>query len=235
MSVVVTPSRPAVWDANFAIAGAGATAGDLLTALDRAFGQAPWRTVVADCLTPPEVEAALPFAGYAQRIQAVEMLAQGSVTSPRPLAAVDLRPVDDAASWTTLAELVRADHREGGRTGAIDDAVSAGLLATMRGRSPPCRNWLLVAVGDAVGYGTTVACPNGLGLIENLFTRPDRRGRGLMSAFIVAAAERLRAEGCAGVFLDAHADAASQRLYAALGFTPVALWRTWAQSVAVPS
>ncbi len=235
VTVIATPEHPDVWDANFAMAGTGATSADLFTALDKMFERAAPRMVIADLLTPPEVEAALPLAKFAQRQQAVEMIARGPVVSPRPLAAVELRRVDDAASWAAYAELVRADHREGDRTGAIDDVVSAGLLDLMRRRPPPCDNWLLVEDGEPVGYGSTAASPGGLGLIENLFTRPDRRARGLMSAFIVVAAEQLRRVGCTGVFLDAHADAAPQQLYAALSFAPVALTRTWAQNIAVPS
>lgn len=77
----------------------------------------------------------------------------------------------------------------------------------------------------------TAICPDGLGLIENLFTLSDQRGRGLMSSFIVAAAARLRAAGCDAVFLDAHARDTPKRLYARLGFQPVAVTRTWARQV----
>ena len=102
----------------------------------------------------------------------------------------------------------------------------------MRRRSPPGRLWLIVAGGEAVGYGTATVCPGGLGVIEDLYTHPDRRRRGLMSAFIAAAVDRLREAGCSGVFLDAHVDAAPQQLYAALGFAPIALTRTWARQLA---
>ena len=80
----------------------------------------------------------------------------------------------------------------------------------------------------------TAPCPNGLGLIENLFTKPAHRGRGLMSAFIIEAARRLRAAGCDAVFLDAHAHDTPKRLYRRLGFAPVALTRTWVRDSRAP-
>ena len=125
------------------------------------------------------------------------------VAAPLATPDVTLEPVG-AAQWDRFAALVERDHLEGKRTGDHDEAVAAGLLDGMRARMGPCRYWLLGADGVDAGYGMTARCPNGLGLIENLFTLPDRRGRGLMSAFIVAAADRLRAEGCDAVFLDAH-------------------------------
>ena len=227
VTVVATPEHPDTWEANFATARHGATAENLLHALDHAMSHTCWRIVVVDHLTPPDIEAALPIAGMAQQFQLGEMIAREPVASPHGPATLELRAVDGLATRAAYAALAVADHREGDQTGTIDDAVSAGLLSMAQRRAPPCRHWLIVEDGEAVGYGSTAACPNGLGLIEDLFVRPDHRRRGLMSAFIVAATERMRQEGCSAVFLDAHAHAPPRRLYAGLGFAPVAATRTW--------
>ena len=112
MSVVATPEHRDTWAGNFATARVGATSAELFAAMDRHLRHASWRVVVADALTPAQVEAALPLAGFAQRQQTVEMLAHGPVASRMPLATVELRPADDAPSRAALAQLVRADHRE---------------------------------------------------------------------------------------------------------------------------
>ena len=157
-------------------------------------------------------------------------MAAAVVAPPRALAPVTLVPVGDP-EWPRFVALVDADHREGKRTGEHRAAVAAGLTDSMQRRRGACDYWLLVEDGADAGYGMTAVCPNGLGLIENLFTVPERRGRGLMSAFIAAAAARLTASGCDALFLDAHVHDTPKRLYARLGFGAVALTRTWVRHV----
>jgi GNAT superfamily N-acetyltransferase len=222
VTVVATPEHPTVWEANWAAAGAGATPGDVFAALDRWFGGSPWRVVYTDALTPPAVEAALALADFTATGALIEMAAVAPPVAPRPA----IVPVD-AANWDRLASLVAQDHREGARTGPHDPAVASGLLEGMRRRLDACAYWLIEVDGEAAGYGLTAICPHGLGLIEDLFTAPAWRGRGLMSGFIAAMTERLLDAGCDAVFLDAFAEAAPKRLYARLGFAPVAVTRQW--------
>lgn len=222
VTVVATPAYPNTWDANFVAAGPGVGAAAVVAALEHFSG---WRVVQADALTPPGIEAALALAGFRAETLLIEMLAE-DVALPFPVPPVELVAVGEA-EWPRLAALVEADHREGKRTGTYDAAVAAGLLDGMRRRLGPCDYWLLTEGGVDLGYGMTAVCPNGLGLIENLFTLPAHRGRGLMSGFIVEAARRLKAAGCDAVFLDAHANDTPKLLYARLGFRPVAVARTW--------
>lgn len=175
MTIVATPAHPTTWDGNFVIAGPGVEAAAVFAALERFGG---WQVVQVDCLTDPGVEAALALAGFEAATTLIEMIAD-TVASPLPLPAVDLLPVGEP-EWGRFAVLVEADHREGKRTGKHDAAVAAGLLVGMRARLGTCAYWLLVEDGIDAGYGMTAVCPNGLGLIEHLFTLPERRGRGLM-------------------------------------------------------
>lgn len=225
MTAVCTPAHPKTWDANWVQAGPGATPDAVFAAFerDRSAGS---QVVVVDALTSPAVEAALALAGFRPEVTVIEMVASGPIVAAHPLPAIEIEPVDDA-NWTTFEHLVDIDQREGKRTGEHESAVATGLIDSMRRRRATCDYWLL-REGDAVaGYGMTAICPGGLGLIESLFTLPERRGRGLMSAFIGQAADRLRAAGCDAVFLDAHAHDTPKRLYARLGFAPVAVTRTW--------
>ena len=229
VTLVATPAFPDTWDANWACAGPDASAETLLGVLDRHMRHTPWRVAHIDALTAPAVEAALALAEFRIENSLIEMIAR-EVVAPLPVPEIVLREVG-AADWDSLTALVEVDLREGKRTGEHDEGVAAGLLDGMRRRLGACSYWLLVKGGTPVGYGMTAVCPNGLGLIENLFTLPAHRGRGLMSGFIVEAARRLRAAGCDAVFLDAHAQDTPKRLYARLGFAPVALSRTWVKRV----
>jgi predicted GNAT family acetyltransferase len=78
-----------------------------------------------------------------------------------------------------------------------------------------------------VAYGAYAAAPNGAGMIEDLFTLPSARRRGIATAMIAAFTDRLRAAGCHTVFLGALATEQPKHLYARLGFQPVALARAW--------
>lgn len=226
-TIVATPAYPDTWSANFALADSDADPATVLAALDRQFARGGWQTLIADALTAPGIEAALALADYACRVETIEMLARGPIAAPQSLPAIATRAVRSGDDWASFDALVAVDHAEGRRTGAIDAPVAAGLLAAMHARPAPCDYRLILVDGAAVGYGLTVACPGGLGLIEELFTLPDHRGRGIMSAFIAAAVEWLREGGCDAVFLDAHSADTPKRLYHRLGFAPVALSRTW--------
>ena len=221
---VSTPTYRDTWDANWVMAGPDAGPEAVFTALERHFAGG-WQVVHVDCLTAPAVEAALALAGFTAEGTLIEMRAR-AVIATRPPPAFDMRRVG-APEWERFAQLVGIDQREGRRTGEHDGAVGAGLLDGMRRRLDLCDFWLLTQNGMDLGYGMTAACPNGLGLIESLFTLPEHRGRGLMSGFIVHAAAALKAQGCDAAFLDAHAHDTPKRLYARLGFAPVALTRTW--------
>ncbi|WP_298669289.1 GNAT family N-acetyltransferase [uncultured Sphingomonas sp.] len=229
ITVIAAPEHPDTWDANFATADLGAKPAALFDALDRHLAHSPWRVVITDALTDPAIAAALALAGHVAQPPVIEFIAHDPLASPHPLPPIAPTRVSDAAGWNAFAVLVDADHREGKRTGTIDPAVGAGLLDGMRRRSPPADYWLIAsgAGGPPIGYGLTLACPNGLGLIEHLFVLPDHRGRGVMSAFILWAERHLRAAGCDALFIDAHAGAPPAWLYASLGFAPVSLTRNW--------
>lgn len=235
--IVATPDAPNVWDANFALpdsprADRDADPQAMLGALDAAMPHTPWRVVVTDALCDPAVEASLALAGFTQGGPLIEMLATGPVRPAHPPAPVTIQPVRTEADWAALVTLIEIDHAEGKRTGEVDAEIGAGLIATMRRRCPG-DYYLLIADGAPAGYGLALACPNGLGLLENLFTLPEKRGRGVMSAFIADAVARLRAQGCDGVFLDALAYEDAKALYARLGFRPIAVVRQWTRRVGV--
>lgn len=229
--VVTDPSHPNVWDANFALAEPGADPDAVIAALDRAMPWSKWRVIVADALTDPAMVATLGFEGFEQAGPLIEMLASESASSLQAVAPVTLRRATPDEHWSAFERLVRADHREGLRTGPYTAEVSDGLLATMRTRSRLCRYSIIALDGVDVGYGLSTICPNGLGIIDELFTLPGWRGRGVMSAFIVVVDRELRQTGCDGVFLDAFADDRPRLLYARLGFRPVAITCRWTRKL----
>lgn len=229
-TIAVAPDRPNLWDANFAVAHGGANPAELLDALDKAMLHTRWRVVITDALTDPGIEAALALAGFEPQVTTIEMVCAPSALVAPPVPGVGHHPVASDSDWQRLIALVRTDHEEGRRTGATDDALSAALIAGMRIDAPPGHYTLLTLEGRDVGYGFTLACPGGLGLIDELFTLPELRRRGIISRFITTAAQLLEQQGCHTVFLDAHANDTPKALYARLGFRPATLSRRWVKA-----
>jgi ribosomal protein S18 acetylase RimI-like enzyme len=232
--IVVDPDRPRVWDRNHAddvSASAPAEIDAVFAAMDEHLAHSDWRVVHTDGFTPEAFLARLAFEDFAERPPTIQMaLENATVAAGRPIA-LDL--VENEADWATLAELVRRNHTEGRATGGLElsDAVSAGLVEGYRSKDPLFRFHLVRDAGVAIAYGAAAAAPNGLGMIEDLFTLPAHRRRGVASAMIATLVARLRADGCDGVFLGALAEEAPKWLYRRLGFAPVALARAWVKSV----
>lgn len=225
--IVADPAHPDVWDSNFALPQPGGDPDRLIAQLDAAMTHSQWRVVMTDAETDPIVDAVLAQHGFAQHAAAIEMISDTAIAPPERAPPVRFHTVDTDADWHRLIALVRTDHAEGRRTGEISAAVRDGLIAGLRGDCPPGRYTLISLDGTDIGYGFTLACPNGLGLIDELFTVLSARGQGAMSSFIAAASAQLIAAGSHGVFLDAHAHDTPRLLYARLGFQPIALSRRW--------
>ena len=227
--IVRDPAHPNVWDANHAD-GITADSDDridrVLALLDRHLTHSDWRVVHTDCFTPEPMLARLAWEGFVEQPAVIQMALAGEV---RAAAAPDLHPVDSDADWEELADLVALDHDEGLRTGgaALSRDVTRGIVASYRAKAPACQFHLVRIDGVAVAYGSLAAGPYRAGIIEDLYTRPSHRRRGIASGMIAAFADRLRRERCDTIFLGAIVGEEARLLYAALGFRPVMLTRTW--------
>ena len=232
--IIVDTAHPDVWDANHADAVSATTEEEIdgvLNALDRYLAHSNWRVVHTDPSTPETFLARLAMDGFEEQPAVIQMALHGPVHTD---AIVELHPVVSDEDWKTLGLLVLRDHEEGARTGGMDlmPEVSEGIVAGYRRKAPQCPFFLATHDGDAIAYGSCAVGPSGAGIIEDLFTVPSHRGRGVASAMIRAFAERLHDAGCSTVFLGALATEPARHLYAKLGFRPVLLTRTWAKRVA---
>lgn len=227
--IIINRAHPLVWDANH-VDTVTAQAPDeidaLLLSMEEEFHHTKWRVVHTDPFTPEPFTARLAFDGYDERPAIIQMLLDGEVrTSSR----ADIRAVETETDWQALGALLDHDHAEGARTaGAITDkAVTQGILASYRAKESGLRFHLACVDGMPVGYGALAAAPSGAGMIEDLFTLPAHRRRGLASAMIAEFTAQLRAEGCTCIFLGAMAGEQARHLYAKLGFRPLLLTRSW--------
>jgi GNAT superfamily N-acetyltransferase len=140
--------------------------------------------------------------------------------------------VTTEADWQGLHTLVRRDHEDGSRTqgGALSPEVTRGIVASYRQKAPACQFFLARADDGDCAYGAAVLCEDGLGMVEDLFTLPAFRRRGIATAIIAQAVSHVRSRGAEHVLIGAHATEAPKRLYASLGFKPVCVTRDYFKS-----
>jgi len=232
--IVADPTHPEVWDSNHADEVTAQTDYEIdavFAAMDEHLAHCGSRVIHTDAFTPDAFLARLALDGFEERPVTIQMVLSGELTDRG--APVELRPVVGDADWDALYQLARADHIEGRRTKGIDipPEVSAGLVAGYRSKSSHYHFHLAIVDGAAVAYGAHAAAPNGAGMIEDLFTLPSARRRGIATAMMARFTERLRAGGCHTVFIGALANEAPKQLYARLGFRPVTLSRAWVRAV----
>jgi GNAT superfamily N-acetyltransferase len=146
----------------------------------------------------------------------------------RPGATVDLRPVASDEDWTVLATLVRANHQEAPVHGlALDEAITHGIVAGYRAKSSLAQFFLARVDGVDCAYGSAVVGPFGMGIVEDLFTLPAYRKRGLATAIVAHVVAHARARGMGPMLIGAVGDELPKALYASLGFVPQCLTRQY--------
>ena len=227
--IVSNPQLPDVWDVNHVDAVTAETNDEieaLFAAVDRELAHASTRVFHVDPFTPQAFVARLALDGFVECFVTIQMALEGEVR--RKGAEVDLRPVETDADWKALLDLVLENHAEGRATASLElpPDFSARMVASYRAKQAHYRFCLAIVEGAPAAYGAYVLAPNGAGMIEDLFTRPAFRGRGLATGMIANYAQRLRAAGSRVIFLGALVEETAKHLYAGLGFRPLLLSRT---------
>jgi GNAT superfamily N-acetyltransferase len=229
-SIVANPAYPDLWDANHAdavTAQADSEIDAVFAAMDAHLAHTPWRVAHTDGFTPDAFLARLALDGFQEQPVTIQMVLPGEVSDRG--ARVELHPVVDDADWAAMGRLVAADHADGRRTAGLNPspAFTAAMVAAYRSKSAARRFHLVLQDAEPVAYGAYLIAPNGVGMIEDLFTLQTARRRGVASGMIAAFADRLRAGGCHTILLGALGSEHPKHLYARLGFRPVALARAW--------
>lgn len=226
---VVNPSHPDVWDANHidsVTADTDQAIDSVLSTMEVHLDHCGWRVVHTDAFTPERFLARLALDGYEESPAVIQMQLKGDV-SATPSKVLKLIETDE--DWLVLGQLVRKDHEEGARTGSsiLSSDVTEGIVASYRAKEGPYRFHLAQVDGEYVAYGAYASAPNGVGMIEDLYTLPSYRRKGIASGMIAAFAKQLHSEGCKTIFLGALMGREARHLYTKIGFRPVMLSRCW--------
>lgn len=223
------PSLPLIRDANQVIGVTASTPGEierLLARADREYTVSPHRQFRLDFTAAPQFEARLVLDGYS-RDETLLMLLEGELNGGPP--AHDIRPVESDADWQAYAALNEIDLREYGEKvpGGIAAPVVEELMRARRAKAPPVRYWMAHVDGEPRAYLASWEGLDGVGQVEDLFTQPEFRHRGLATALIHRCVADCRAHGAGPVVIAADTADTPKNMYAALGFRPVAVSRTY--------
>jgi len=218
-------NAPRVYDVNFAHSVRARTAAEIGAVLERAddvFKGLAHRVFHLDPWTPPAFEARLVVEGFALEHE-LELLLEGDlVLADEPLP-VEIRPVDSENDWTLVRRLTRLDHEETARRRGDrlwDEDVTTAIVATKRAKAPDLRFWLARADDVDCAFLSSWPGANGVGKVEDLFTHPDFRHRGIATALIVHCVRDARARGAGPVLIGALVDDTPMHMYVAMGFRP---------------
>jgi GNAT superfamily N-acetyltransferase len=200
-----------------------ATIDALMARIDAEFAGYRHRQVVVDADTPPAFVARLVLDGYDDVESSLVMLLEGELRgAARPQA---IRPITTEPDWTVYARLKRLDWAERAARlglGPLPE-VGEGLIATSRAKVPPLRYWLALVDGEPRGFFSSWEGPAGVGQVEDLFVEKPWRHRGLATALIHHAVADARRAGGGPIVIIADATDTPKRMYAAMGFRPVAV------------
>lgn len=228
--LVSDPAYPLVWSANHASGVRAATPDaieETLADIQAAFPRSPCWVVDSDAFTPAPFLARLALDGW-QEQPAVILMSLDEAVAAAEVPGLEIVPVRANAARDELRRLHRRDLEEGGRTGApLSDEVIDGLFEGLQSKAAAGRVLLGRIDGRACAYAMALPAPGGFGFIDDVFTAPEFRRRGVAAAMVAACVAYLRDEGARTSFLTALASAPPKRIYARLGFRPRMLARRW--------
>jgi ribosomal protein S18 acetylase RimI-like enzyme len=217
--LVVTPSLPLVWDANFAIVDRwGRTPAELHAELDAAqaeLGFGHRKTVILDETVAGRVWPALAEPDWPLHDRFAVMAHRREPDRPADTASVEELDFD------AFGVVHQAILGEGPHAGDVELARQLdGLLARI---ADVVETRAFGVVVDGVpAAGACLYLDGPVAQVEDVATVPAHRGRGLARAVVLRCVQEARAAGAELVFLVANDSDWPKELYAKLGFDLVA-------------
>jgi GNAT superfamily N-acetyltransferase len=171
----------------------------------------------------PFVARLLAEEGFEHEAELALLLPEGAAVAARPGAGVAVRTVTSDADRAAVLAMTRADHlEEAEKAGDAvrDEEVTRALVDTLWRKAPRLEHLLALVDGEPAGFFSWFRPVDGVGLVEDLYTSPAARGRGVAAALVVEAVDRSRRAGAGPVLIGAAPDDWPQRWYRRAGFAP---------------
>jgi GNAT superfamily N-acetyltransferase len=234
-TLVASPECPGVYDANCVTriaAETGSGIDHLLAEVDLAYSGLGHRCFKVDPLTPPPFVARLVVEGYRPAIEVQSLLETSLDANP---GAVAIRPVTDDADWLSLARLIRMDHLESARKRWLEcwpQAVTDQMVEQKKQKAPGVQFFLAGVGGKDCAFFSSWPGENGIGKVEDLFTVPSSRHRGIATALMVHAVADARLRGAQAVLIGADVNDTPKLMYYRMGFRPLLLYSSYTRTLA---
>jgi GNAT superfamily N-acetyltransferase len=215
---------PGRYDSNHAGSITATTPIEIDALLERAeveFAGYTHRRFDVDAFSPPEFIARLVLDGGYSAWDTLWLVLEGELQAqPRR---ADIREVLNESDWRAFERLAELDARENSKKHgrAFNPAYVVDFCAAKRLKCPPVRVWHAFADGEARAYFSSWPGENGVGMVEDLFTEPKYRHRGLATALIAHSVADARARGAGPVIIGADPNDTPKQMYAAMGFRPL--------------
>ena len=223
--LVVTPSLPQVWDANFALVTSWTrSAEELIREMERvqeSAGFAHRKTVILDEGLAGRVWPGIRSGGFEFASRYV-LMAKRRPPDREPDPDVRILEVGKA-EWADGRRAMIELEGHGSVTEQLielDDRLAAVIEV---------RHLAALVDGEVASYAG-LYLDGAIAQIEDVATLPGYRGRGLARAIVLCAAAEARLSGAELVFLVADEDDWPKKLYARLGFDPIGLEHVFGRS-----
>ncbi len=227
---VCRPETPLVHDANLACDVRAASDDEIdavLVRADEIYAGLGHRKFALDAETTPAFEARLVLDGYEPHPH-LQLVLEGDLDGSAP--PIEIRAAVSDDDWRSLEALWRAVHDEEtakGQHQPWEPAVTTQMVAAVRAKAPHLQFWLATVDGEDCAFFSSWPGHDGLGIVEDLFTRPEFRGRGVATALIAHAVDDARRRGAGPVVIAARPTDTPKQMYAALGFRPLCVRRSY--------
>ena len=217
---------PSVYDANH-ITSASVTSTDdvdrLLDRLEVEYAHCIHRRVHVDFRTSPLLTARLALDGYA-RDDTLMMLLDGDLSGSHK--EHDVRPVQTEQDWEAYTALKAADWRE--HSAKLPDPkpgpeIGEAFVHIYRRKAPALQYFLAYVDGKAAAFFSSWPGSDGIGQVEDLFTLPEFRHRGLATALMHRSVRDCQDRGARYVAIACDPTDTPKQMYRAMGFVPIAL------------
>jgi GNAT superfamily N-acetyltransferase len=200
-----------IYDANHVTdirARATAEVEELFARVEQEFAGYRHRRFDTDHRTHPSVIARLRLGDYERSEGLVMLLEGGLVGAPKEH---DIRAVETDADWAAFEDLKTEDWLEARRKQGrpAEPEVARAMVRVDRRKCPPVRYFLAFLDAKPVAYFNAWEGLDGMGQVEDLFTLPEYRNRGVATALIHR-------------FVADPSDT-PKRIYAAMEFRPIAV------------
>ena len=217
---------PDIYDANHVAEARPTTPAqveEFLAAVDREYAAVKHRRFDVDYRTPPEFVARLVLEGY-EREDGLISLLEGELLGAPPKE-FDIRPLKTEADWGAYRELMFKDWREhiAQQKRKVKEEIARQMFETKRLKQPPVQYFMAYVEDKPVAYFNSWAGIDGVGQVEDLYTLPKFRKRGIARALIHHCVADARAKGAGPVIIAANPTDTPKHIYAAMGFRPVAV------------